>query len=84
MSIHERAERAKALLADPTFQEALADLTDGTITQWRATASGSAMLREQLAAEVRALDSIKAKLQGWIDAATFEDRKVERIERRRA
>lgn len=84
MDLYARSLRAKALLDDDTFQEVVADLSEGLIAQWRATASGSAMLREQIAAEVRALDAIKARLQGWIDEATFEAKKVERIERRRA
>lgn len=82
--IHQRARQAKELLESETFQAVMADLSDGLIAQWRGTASGSTVLREQIAAEVRGLDAISARLKGWIDEAVFEAAKVERIERRRA
>ncbi len=84
MDVHERARKAKALLEDDTFQAVLDDLATGLISQWRGTASGSALLREQIAAELRAVDAVKARLKGWIDEAKFETAKIERLERRRA
>lgn len=84
MDHYARSLQAKALLENETFQAVIEDLSVGLIAQWRGTASGSAMLREQIAAEVRALDAIKARLQGWIDEAKFEADKIARIERRRA
>lgn len=83
MNIFERAEKAKELLEHETFQMVMDDLMDGTISQWRNTAAGSVSLREQLAAETRALDAIRAKLKGWIEDAKFEAAKIERLERRR-
>lgn len=84
MDVHERARQAKALLENETYQAVVADLSDGLIAQWRGTASGSSMLREQIAAEVRALDAIQSKLKGWIEESRFETAKIERLERRRA
>lgn len=84
MNPFERAEKAKELLENMTFQMVMDDLMDGTIATWRNTAAGSVSLREQLAAECRALEAIRSKLKGWIEEAKFEAAKVERIERRRA
>lgn len=84
IDLYARSLQAKELLENETFKAVIEDLSTGLIAQWRGTASGSSMLREQIAAEMRGLDAITARLQGWIDEAKFEAAKVERIERRRA
>lgn len=83
-NIYEKAKQASEILQSPAFQQAMRDLGDGLTKQWRQTSSDQVELRERIAAEVRSLDAIRVRLQGWIDAVKLEDDKIARIERRRA
>lgn len=73
-----RSLRAETLLGDETLNEALQTLEARLIDRWKLTAPGAATLREEIAAEMRALTSIRVQLQSWSADLAFAVRQMER------
>jgi hypothetical protein len=76
-----RAQRAEALLGDDVLREALEAIEARLIDQCKGTAPGSVSLREEIWGEIRALQSVRAKLQGWATDLAITARRAERAGR---
>lgn len=66
-----RGQAARALLDHETFNAAFDAVSADLIGEWTSTAPGSVSLREEKHAEVRGLQRLKTRLQGWVDDAQF-------------
>jgi hypothetical protein len=73
-----RALRAQALLGDETLNEALAALEARVLDLWKNTSPAAVTAREELAAEMRAIQSIRVQLQTWVSDLAFAVRQQER------
>jgi hypothetical protein len=67
MDVERRAERAKALLNDEVLKDAFAQIEADCVAQWKSTSALSHKKREKLWAELKAIESLKGKLQSFAD-----------------
>lgn len=73
-----RAMRAQALLEDEVLREAMDAIEARLIDQCKGTAAAAVTLREEIWGEIRALQSIRIKLRGWVSDLTVATRQAER------
>ena len=81
--IMERGRRARAVLDNETVTEALDHITAQLERQWRATTAKMTETRESLFHQVAAMDALRAQLKGWVEAADFEQKQLEKHNARR-
>jgi hypothetical protein len=62
-----RARRVRRLLTETDVQAAFDDVAQGCLNEIRNTAWDDVRRRECCHAEIRALDRLRATLQGWAD-----------------
>ena len=74
----QRGRDAKAWLEDAYAQGRLDQIAEETIKRWRSSAAGAVQLREHYAAEVRAIDALRAKAKQEVSDADFEQRKLDK------
>lgn len=83
-ALQRRAQGAAALLDNPAWQEAYADVTSAVVSEWSNAAWSAPSLREQKFAEMRGLQMVRDRLQKWISDAKFEAAEREKRRLRRA
>ena len=71
--IASRAAAAKRLLDDEVLAEALDDLRDELIRDWRNTADDKTETRENVWRTLKALDRITAKLESYVNDGKFAE-----------
>lgn len=69
--VFQRAEEAKALLENEPFMGLLQRLSERITADWRAASRSAPTLRDELHAQVAAIDSVVALLKRDIDDAQF-------------
>lgn len=67
-----RAMGARALLDSDMWQAAFVATEQAVIAEWRNVPWTAPSLREQKYAEIKGLQAVRDRLQGWIDTAKFE------------
>jgi hypothetical protein len=82
--IIDRGRRAAELLENDVLIEALTSLETDTLSRWRATHARDIDGRETLYATLQGLESFKAGLTSWVNAARLMADKVEKQQRRQA
>jgi len=73
-----RGRAARELLENETFAQVVNELRDRVMQDWRNTSSGAASLREVHHAQVSALDAIEGELRSRVDAAKYEEARIEK------
>jgi hypothetical protein len=76
-----RAQRAQALLGDDVLREAMDALRASLIEQCAVTAPSAVSLREEIWGEIRALQSVRAKLKSWATDLAITARRADRAGR---
>lgn len=74
----DRGLRAKALLDDPTLNEALLEITARVTAEWQDTAAFSQDKREVLYHQVAAVDALKGQLKRWSEDQIYLAARLEK------
>lgn len=69
---HELARSAKELLDSKAFQQAMTEIEERYLADWRSTNLGDTTKREGLFAAFKALDDIRAKLHSYANAVKVQ------------
>jgi hypothetical protein len=80
----ELGRKAEELLANETFQAAIAEAQAATFTSWRKTGPEDSARREWLYQQLVAFEAIPAVLRKWSSNGTFEFATLQEGERAKA
>lgn len=67
MDAERLAQRAAAILNDDATKEALAQIEQDLIAQWRGCSALAHKKREKIWFELKAIEGLKSKLQAFVD-----------------
>lgn len=82
-AILDRGRRARAVLEDDTVGEAFDHIAAQLQKQWRSTTAPMTEHRETLFHQVAAIDAVRSQLRQWVEAADFEQAKLDKANERR-
>lgn len=81
--VFQRAEQSRALLEDERVMEGLRRMSERLIQDWRNTARSAPTLRDELHAQVAAIDALVSLWKRDIDDAKFLEAKLAKQDQRR-
>lgn len=74
-----RAEHAQALLNDPIFMDAWAEVEKEIITKWMSSTSDDELGRESCYRELHGLRAVRARLERAINAGKLAEKELEHL-----
>ncbi len=82
-AIIEQGERARTVLGNEAVIDAMDHISNQLQQQWRSTTSPMTQRREELFHQIAALDAVRGQLKTWVEAAKYEQEKLDKANQRR-